>query len=83
MKKENEIISKEIELVKDENSSELYKTDSIFMGINIANLRYKQLKEGAHSRLVDDSLKHKNTIIAVEEVKQGLIAFKFVEDPIV
>ena len=83
MKKENEIISKKIELVKDENSSELYKTDSIFMGINIANLRYKQLKEGAHSRLVDDSLKHKNTIIAVEEVKQGLIAFKFVKDPIV
>lgn len=83
MKKENEVIGKEIELVKDENSSELYKTDSIFMGINIANLRYKQLKEGAHSRLVDDSLKHKNTIIAVEEVKQGLIAFKFVKDPVV
>ena len=83
MKKENKIISKEIELVKDEISSELYKTDSIFMGINIANLRYKQLREGAHSRLVDDSLKHKNTIIAVEEVKQGLIAFKFVEDPVV
>ena len=83
MKKEKKIISKEIELVKEEISSELYKTDSIFMGINIANLRYKQLKEGAHSRLVDDSLKHKNTIIAVEEVKQGLIAFKFVKDPIV
>jgi DNA-directed RNA polymerase subunit K/omega len=83
MKKENEVIGKEIELVKDEISNELYKTDSIFMGINIANLRYKQLREGAHSRLVDDSLKHKNTIIAVEEVKQGLIAFKFVEDPVV
>ena len=83
MKKENEVIGKEIELVKDESSSELYKTDSIFMGINIANLRYKQLREGAHSRLVDDSLKHKNTIIAVEEVKQGLIAFKFFEDPVV
>jgi len=83
MKKEDEIIGKEIELVKDEISSELYKTDSIFMGINIANLRYKQLKQGAHSRLADDSLKHKNTIIAVEEVTKGLVAFKFNKEPVV
>ena len=83
MKKENEIIGKEIELVKNENSKELYKTDSIFMGINIACLRQKQLNHGAHSRLAPDSIKHKNTIIAVKEVKQGLVAFRFLKDPLV
>ena len=80
MKKENEIISKEIELENNDNSPELFKTSSVFMGINIAGLRCKQLRQGAHSRLVPDTLRHKNTIIAVEEVKQGLVAFRFVKD---
>ncbi len=83
MKKEKEVISPEMELVKIENPKELYKTNSIFMGINIAGLRCKQLRQGAHSRLLDDSRKHKNTIIAVEEVKQGLVAFKFIKEPVV
>lgn len=81
MKKVNEIISREVELVED-NSGDLHKTDSIFMGINIAGLRCKQLRLGARSRLAANSAKHKNTVVAVEEVKQGLIAFRFVEDPL-
>jgi DNA-directed RNA polymerase subunit K/omega len=83
MKKVKEIISKEVELLKIENSNELHKTDSVFMGINMAGLRCKQLSQGAHSRLTPDSLKHKNTVIAVKEVKQGLVAFKFIKDPLV
>lgn len=83
MKKENETITKELELVKIENPGELHKTDSVFMGINMAGLRHRQLRQGAHSRLIDDSPRNKNTIIAVKEVQQGLIAFRFVEDPVV
>jgi DNA-directed RNA polymerase subunit K/omega len=81
--KEIEIISTKAEIVNEEISQESYKTNSVFMGINIAGLRCKQLSRGAHSRLAADTLKHKNTIIAVQEVKQGLVAFKYIEDPLV
>jgi DNA-directed RNA polymerase subunit K/omega len=83
MKKENEMIGKGIELENNENSAAMHRTDSIFMGINIAGLRHRQLNRGAHSRLALDPVKHKNTIIAVEEVKQGLIAYRFIEEPVV
>ena len=83
MKKENETITKELELVKIENPGELHRTDSVFMGINMASLRHRQLNQRAHSRLIGDSPKNKNTIVAVKEVEQGLIAFKFVEEPVV
>jgi DNA-directed RNA polymerase subunit K/omega len=83
MKKENETLTKELELVKSENPEVLHKTNSVFMGINMAGLRHQQLKQGAQSRLVAGSLKNKNTIIAVEEVKQGLVAFRFIEEPVV
>jgi DNA-directed RNA polymerase subunit K/omega len=83
MKKEKKIINGEIELVKNEKFSQIYKTDSIYMGINVAHLRHKQLTRGADSRLNDDCLKHKNTIIAVEEVKQGLVKFEFIKEPVV
>ena len=83
MKKEIEVLTKELELVKIENPGELHKTDSVFLGINMAGLRHRQLNRGAHSRLSGDSPKNKNTIIAVKEINQGLVAFSFVEDPIV
>lgn len=83
MKKRNEAITKELELVKIENPGELHRTDSIFLGINMAGLRHRQLKQGAHSRLIGDSPKNKNTVIAVKEIKQGLVAFSFIEDPVV
>ncbi|HEX8737084.1 MAG TPA: DNA-directed RNA polymerase subunit omega [Pyrinomonadaceae bacterium] len=81
MKKTNKTITKELELVKIENPAELHRTDSVFMGINMAGLRHRQLNQGAHSRLIGDSPKNKNTIVAVKEVKEGLIAFRFVEEP--
>lgn len=83
MKKENVTMTKELELVKQENLSELHRTDSVFLGINMAGLRHRQLTQGAHSRLNGDSPKNKNTIVAVKEVEQGLIAFRFVEEPVV
>jgi len=83
MKKEIETITEVLELVKTENPGELHKTDSVFLGINMAGLRHRQLKQGAHSRLIGDSPKNKNTIIAVKEIEQGLIAFRFVEEPVV
>jgi DNA-directed RNA polymerase subunit K/omega len=83
MKKENETITKEMELVKIENPEDLRSTDSVFLGINMAGLRHRQLKQGARSRLTGDFPKNKNTIVAVKEVEQGLIAFRFVKDPVV
>lgn len=54
------------------------KTHSIFMNINIAGLRCAQLRQGARPRLAGDSLKRKNTSIAIEEVEQGLIEYTFI-----
>jgi DNA-directed RNA polymerase subunit K/omega len=69
--------------VQIENLVQLRKTDSIFMKINPAGLRHRQLKQGAHSGLTGDSPKNKKTIVAVKEVEQDLAAFRFVEEPIV
>jgi DNA-directed RNA polymerase subunit K/omega len=83
MKKKNETITKALELVKIENPGELHRTDSVFLGINMAGLRHRQLTQGAQKRLIGDSPKNKNTVVAVKEIKQGLIAFRFVEEPVV
>lgn len=48
---------------------------SRFHLITVAVARNKQLLEGATARIVPDPLKRKNTSIAVEEVRQGLIRF--------
>lgn len=49
--------------------------DSKFRLVILASLRNKQLLQGARSRLAETKLKHRSTRIAVEEVKQGLVAF--------
>jgi len=48
---------------------------SRFHLITVAAARNKQLLEGATARIVPDPLKRKNTSIAVEEVRRGLIRF--------
>lgn len=53
--------------------------DSMYRLIIVASLRNKQLLHGAHARIEADPLKHKNTSIALEEVKRGLVPFKIVE----
>lgn len=49
--------------------------DSIFRLIIVAGLRSKQLLRGSQPRIVADPLKRKNTSIALEEIKQGLVPF--------
>ena len=48
---------------------------SRFQLILLANLRTKQLFKGAHPRIPADPLKKRNTSIALEELRQGLVPF--------
>jgi DNA-directed RNA polymerase omega subunit len=49
--------------------------DSRFRLIIVAGLRTKQLLHGSHPRIEVDPLKRRNTSIALEEVKRGLVRF--------
>ena len=49
--------------------------DSRYRLIVVAALRAKQLQRGARPRIEADPLKRRNTSIALEEVKQGLVPF--------
>jgi DNA-directed RNA polymerase omega subunit len=49
--------------------------DSSYRLIVVAALRSKQLLRGSTPRIEADPRKRKNTSIALEEVKQGLVAF--------
>jgi DNA-directed RNA polymerase subunit omega len=53
--------------------------DSRYRLIAVAALRSKQLQRGASPRIAADPLKRRNTSIALEEVKQGLIHFSLTE----
>jgi len=49
---------------------------SRFQLVILATHRSKQLLLGAEPRIVPDRLKRRNTSIALEELKRGLIPFK-------
>jgi len=49
--------------------------DAQFRLIIVAALRSKQLVRGATARIEPDPLRRRNTSIALEEVKRGLVAF--------
>jgi DNA-directed RNA polymerase omega subunit len=49
--------------------------DSKFRLIVVAALRSKQLLSGSAPRIDADPLRRRNTSIALEEVKQGLVSF--------
>jgi DNA-directed RNA polymerase omega subunit len=49
--------------------------DSVYRLIVVAALRNKQLTRGAEPRIEADPLRHRNTTIALEEVKRGLVPF--------
>ncbi|HEX8142606.1 MAG TPA: DNA-directed RNA polymerase subunit omega [Pyrinomonadaceae bacterium] len=49
--------------------------DSRYRLIVVAALRSKQLLHGARPRIEADARRHRNTSIALEEVKQGLVPF--------
>jgi len=48
---------------------------SRFRAVVVAGLRVKQLARGSKPRIELDHKKHKHTIIAMEEVRRGLITF--------
>jgi DNA-directed RNA polymerase omega subunit len=49
--------------------------DSVYRLVILAALRSKQLVRGAAPRIESGTLRHRNTTIALEEVKQGLVPF--------
>ena len=49
--------------------------DSRFRLIIVAALRSKQLLRGSRPRVTPDPLRRRNTSIALEEVRQGLVTF--------
>lgn len=55
--------------------------DSKFRLIVVAALRSKQLLGGAPPRIEADVLRRRNTSIALEEVKQGLVNFRNGDEP--
>ena len=50
-------------------------TVSRFLAVVVAVLRVKQLRRGSKPRIEPDDKKHKDTSIAMEEVRRGLISF--------
>lgn len=55
--------------------------DSRFRLIIVAGLRTKQLLRGSKPRIEADNGRRRNTSIAVEEVKRGLVNFTKIEKP--
>lgn len=53
--------------------------DSLFEFVIVAAQRCKQLSNGAPSRIPENVFKRKNTSIALEEVRNGLISFTTTE----
>jgi DNA-directed RNA polymerase omega subunit len=49
--------------------------DSVYRLVVVAALRSKQITRGAAPRIEADPLRHRNTTIALEEVKRGLVPF--------
>jgi DNA-directed RNA polymerase omega subunit len=59
-----------------ESSAESGPEDiSRFRAVVVAALRAKQLRRGSKPRIELDDKKHKDTSIAIEEVRRGLITF--------
>ena len=73
MAETNKIKAKTPDVVLNEN--QWPGIDSSFRLIIVAALRTKQLLHGSTPRIVADPLKRRNTSIALEEVKRGLVPF--------
>lgn len=63
----------------EENGEQWPGIDSRYRLIVVAALRSKQLLRGASPRIAADPLKRRNTSIALEEVKQGLVPFRITD----
>lgn len=75
---ENAISNDEIITVGEPESNR--EVDSKYRMILIAAQRSKQLQRGATARVLLDPAKHKNTRIALEEVKNKKVDFKITEE---
>lgn len=82
MKQKDRVIKNQTVLLSHRNTDQLNKTNSVFQKIVFACLRWKQLNQGASPRIKTDSSKLKNTSIAIEEVREGLIKFREITDEI-
>jgi DNA-directed RNA polymerase omega subunit len=60
---------------KDVTTEQWPGIDSRFRLVILAGLRCKQLLRGSTPRIPADPLRRRNTSIALEELKQGLVAF--------
>jgi len=64
---------------QDEQPQETPELDSKYRLILVAAQRSKQLQRGARPRVEMDSLRHKPTRIALEEVQRGMIHFSILD----
>ncbi|HSS19441.1 MAG TPA: DNA-directed RNA polymerase subunit omega [Pyrinomonadaceae bacterium] len=71
------ILEETEDLVEETPAQEI---DSKYRLIILAAKRSKQLQRGAKPRIDIDSLKHKNTRIALEEVVRGRVHFTLTDD---
>jgi DNA-directed RNA polymerase omega subunit len=62
------------------DATEAPEIDSKYRLIILAAKRSKQLQRGARPRIDIDTLKHKNTRIALEEVMRGRVNFSKTND---
>ena len=63
-----------------EDTPAAQEIDSKYRLIILAAKRSKQLQRGAHPRIDIDTLKHKNTRVALEEVMRGRVKFTVNKD---
>jgi DNA-directed RNA polymerase omega subunit len=69
------IMATKEELEEVTEDTEVQEIDSKYRLIILAAKRSKQLQRGAHPRIDIDTLKHKNTRVALEEVMRGRVKF--------
>lgn len=67
-------------VIVDANAEQWPGIDSRYRLIVVAAQRSKQLLNGSLPRIDADPQKNRNTSIAVEEVKQGLVPFTITQD---
>jgi DNA-directed RNA polymerase omega subunit len=72
----NGIVEVSSNVANDTTPAEWPGIASRFQLVILATHRSKQLLRGAQPRIVADRLKRRNTSIALEELKRGLIHFK-------
>lgn len=69
----------EIPFIQNNDNDEWPGIVSRFQLVILAGLRSKQLLRGAQPRIAADRLKRRNTSIALEELRRGVISFKAIE----